>query len=155
MDYFSIILYNVDKYTKLKTGANAYNTLAITLKPLMDIPKLQEKGLAAHYLIAKIIHQALFCEVALKALVVRDNKEYGRIHNLDELFHTLNQDTQQKIIDKMGGMNKDEFEKLIAENNNHFVKWRYFYEEGATCNVDFMNKCSLAIREVLFDKSLE
>ena len=148
--------YDKGKYNGLKIASNTYNTICTTLQGLLDVPEIKNSCIVSHYIIANIINQALFCEIALKALIVRDEKTYGKTHTLDDLFYTLKLETQQLIKREVGVENDTNFANLLTKNNNHFVKWRYFYEGQATdCNPEFMNKFSIAIRTILFNKNLE
>ena len=151
-----VMAYDTDKYGILKVAAKTYNSAFRSLKALSSLPVVKENEQTYYYGIPIIINQALFCEIALKALIIRDENEYKRIHKLDELFYSLTFKTQELIFDKMGDdVTKKEFTKLLKENNNHFNNWRYFYEKGAVCDAEFMDRFSLAVMTILDDNNLE
>ena len=144
--------YDVNKFNGLKAGAETFNSAHKALNAVMQAFQVQNPNHQSYFLISKIVNQALFCEIGLKALIVRDGNAYGKIHKLDKLFGSLNQDAQTDIIAKTG-LDKNTFDKLIVNNNDVFVNWRYFFEGNATCNPEFMDKFSDAIFNVLHSKN--
>lgn len=143
--------YDLNKFNGLKAGAETFNSAYKILDIMQTIPQIQEINHAPFFLISKIVNQALFCEIGLKALIIQDGNNYNRIHKLGDLFKALHPNTQQTIIEKTT-IEKDIFDNLLMDNNDHFTKWRYFFEGNVQCNPEFMDKFSAAILSVLHDK---
>lgn len=99
----------------------------------------------ASFYIGCVILTSFACEIGLKALLVLENKpSHG--HYLNDLFNGLNPQTQESII-QCTSYDLDSFNKALLENNDHFIKWRYYYENShLAANYDFIIKLFHSIK---------
>lgn len=138
-------------YDEIRIGVN---TFAGTTKILDTIGKIgleqaPEAGLKVlgQTMIPAISLKAFSCELALKALIAKSGKEVTRDHELDKLYGML--DTvdknaiSQAVIQTIKKQNKayDEAKFFVdlSQAAKTFVEWRYFYEEGVTADLGFIN----------------
>ena len=63
-------------------------------------------------------------ENALKALIRREGKAPGNIHNLRDLYNKLDPETQRRIREK-GAASGIRVEGVIGEHQKSFEEWRY------------------------------
>lgn len=99
----------------------------------------------ASFYIGCIILSSFACEIGLKALLSFENKlVHG--HYLNDLFNELSPQIQENII-QCTDYNPDYFNKALLINKDHFIKWRYYYEnDGLYADYDFMLKLFCAIK---------
>lgn len=83
-----------------------------------------------------VVNVALSCELFLKSIIMINSNSVSnsvkiiKEHKLTKLFCKLPKDDQIKIKDSFSKRMKCDFDELIAEMNDTFVKWRYAYEQG-------------------------
>ena len=107
-------------------------------------------------LIPFIVNGALACELGLKAIIVDEGGEYGRIHELDKLFNLMLPSTQKEIIESISMLkdeNKDnEFVELIKKTSMNFKEWRYYFDyDKLETNWIFLHDLIIAIDKYIFD----
>lgn len=100
------------------------------------------------YWIGRVILLSFTCEIGLKAITVYEGKKFLRIHKLDELFTCLSPSTKNILYAKTT-YPRDEFLKQIKENNNHFEKWRYYFDGCESANIQFLEMLLGSIAEIL------
>lgn len=83
---------------------------------------------------AKIVNLSLSCELFLKGILCKENK-YPKGHSLSQLFNSINNGTQTKILDSLcqslNGKKTDIILKLY-DVSNYFITKRYWQEKIIT-----------------------
>lgn len=95
-----------------------------------------------HVILSRIILLAIDIEILLKAISLVDNDTPAtNLHDWMKLYYTLSAEHQQEIIDKMPADFQADFIKLLDDNKNAFVRWRYSYEfNDLKCDWTFINE---------------
>ena len=110
--------------------------------------EFNSKEMPSYYILNNIFSSFL-AEIGLKALIAYENKVIKADHSLDSLFNLLSSEYQNNIAELME-YEFTELEKKLKENAEHFEKWRYYYELGASSfDIQFMNKLLMTIAEIL------
>lgn len=90
-----------------------------------------------------VVLYGLVVEIFLKALIVTEDADFGRLHNHEELFNALPTSLQSEIINSMPTNFQPDFQQLLEANKKTFIDWRYCYEkEALTCDVTFLKELS-------------
>ena len=91
-------------------------------------------------------------ELALKILIEQRTGNNVRGHQLTNLLNELPEDLGQEIkrntCAKME-ITEDKFDEYVANNNNGFVDWRYFYEKNNNSHLGFLKNLYEKIKEKL------
>lgn len=147
-------------YEEVKVGAITFANAAKALGVIGEAGLAQLKEESAYKLLAQtmipaITLKAFSIELALKALVVKNGKNYGNLHELNKLYIEISEDdrdkikrnvvSQMKIVD--ANYNDTKFQEDLDAISRTFIDWRYFYEDTRTVNGKFLN--------VLFDYMIE
>lgn len=98
-------------------------------------------------MIPAITLKAFSIELALKALVVKNGKNYGNLHELNKLYIEISEDDRDKIkrnvVSQMkisdANYNDIKFQEDLDAISRTFIDWRYFYEDTRTVNSLFLN----------------
>lgn len=95
-----------------------------------------------HVILSRIILLAIDIEILLKAISLADNDAQAtNVHDWVKLYFELSAEHQQEIIDKMPAEFQADFIKVLDENKNAFVRWRYSYEfNDLKCDWTFINE---------------
>lgn len=101
----------------------------------------------------KIVNTAFACEIFLKALLVFNNIEYKRAHNLEELYNLLPAEYQQQIeqgIVARYGRTTDVFGLSYLSNiAESFNEWRYSFEHHhLSIEIGYLYMFCEALREI-------
>lgn len=101
--------------------------------------------------ITSVVLYGLAVEILLKALIVSEDSDFGRLHNHVELFNALSSSKQLEIIDEMPDQFKTDFTNLLEKNKRTFIDWRYCYEKDVlSCDVTFLKELSSKLASKLF-----
>lgn len=125
---------------------------------LAENNSLIEQGWTRPLIIPEIVNIAFSCEVFLKSLLVFSEIEFGKEHELKELWSLIPPSLKDDInneITLMGIEFEDEngFNDLLERSSNAFAKWRYIYEfSGLSGYPGFLRAFSDALREVCCQK---
>ena len=77
-------------------------------------------------------------ELMLKVFLMHEGKEFKRIHELEELFGDLNEDTRSSIERAAQGHRVSNVRSLLGKYGDAFMEWRYgMLEEGATSSIHY------------------
>ena len=78
-----------------------------------------------------VVNSALACELFLKTIIMINSTppQIVKAHELTTLFNLLSADDQINIKELFSQRMKHDFDSLIEEMSNTFVKWRYAYEQ--------------------------
>ena len=91
-------------------------------------------------ILSKIVLVAIDIEILLKAINLADNDAVGKDHDWTRLFGTLPPSRQQEIKNAMPQQFQKDFDALLDNNKDAFVRWRYSYEfNNLTCNWTFIH----------------
>lgn len=92
---------------------------------------------------SQILQYSLNIEILLKSIILADEDKKVRGHKWTELFNKLSTERQTTIIEQMPEQFKGDFPKLLASNEDTFVKWRYSYEkQELKCDFSFVENLS-------------
>lgn len=149
-------------YEEIKTGANTFASATIILETVGQAGLQQASNdvglkLLAQTMIPAITLKAFTCELALKAMVVKNELTYGSIHELDQLYEKISEDDKKKVSDfvvfemkkKDASYGQSDFEKDLKEYAKLFVDWRYFFEKNVKADLSFVTALFNAVREVM------
>lgn len=105
-------------------------------------------------ILPRILLYSLNIEILLKALYLVETDIQSKGHDIEMLFNNLTRERQQEIIGKMSQPYEEEaeFRKVLHDNKDIFVEWRYSYEDKGTqlnCNVSFLNQLSSALAGII------
>ena len=94
------------------------------------------------YFIPRIVNGAFSIELTLKAILAKNQIEYGKEHNLYLLFQMLPESFKQEIVASLikNAPEYSDSQKRLDELillSNAFVDWRYAFEGKPTPAVDF------------------
>ncbi len=81
---------------------------------------------------AMITNGVLAVELALKALIFKDNGEFDCVHDIKRLFNSLPQldkDTLSRILKEKTHQNDETLQTNLEIIKDFFEKWRYFFQE--------------------------
>ena len=143
--------------------ANAYKNSAEVMNIGNQITKLlaNRQGITAPQgrplefdseILPRILLYSLNIEIQLKALYLVENDTKSRGHDIEELFNRISNDRQLEIIGRMPQPynNEAEFRRVLHDNKDTFVEWRYSYEQAKLeCNVSFLNMLANALAGIL------
>lgn len=87
--------------------------------------------------IPALICAALSAEIGIKALLFADGRDPGREHNLARLLELLTQATKSEIVEDVSASYSN-FSEQLANAENAFVQWRYFYESKEELNINIL-----------------
>lgn len=91
-------------------------------------------------ILSQIVLIAIDIEILLKAINIADNDAVSNDHDWTRLFGTLSTSRQQEIKNAMPSQFKQDFDTLLDNNKDAFVRWRYCYEfNKLTCNWTFIH----------------
>lgn len=149
-------------YEEIKTGANTFASATIILETVGQAGLQQASNdvglkLLAQTMIPAITLKAFTCELALKAMVAKNELTYGSIHELDQLYEKISEDDKKKVSDfvvfemkkKDASYGQSDFEKDLKEHAKLFVDWRYFFEKNVKADLSFVTALFNAVREVM------
>lgn len=113
----------------------------------MQLKEESAYKLLAQTMIPAITLKAFSIELALKALVVKNGKNYGNLHELNKLYIEISEDDRDKIkrnvVSQMKisdtNYNDIKFQEDLDAISRTFIDWRYFYEDIRTVNSLFLN----------------
>lgn len=149
-------------YEEIKTGANTFGSSVKILETIGKLGLEQAQGdtgmgLLTQTMIPAITLNAFTCELALKAMVVKNGATYGAIHELNGLYKMISEEDKRKISEhvisemKKVSPNYEEID-FTADLDRHaklFVDWRYFFEHGVSANLSFMDALFDAVLNVM------
>ena len=135
----------MDNHEKLLR--NAYH-FCLAGDRCMEMRKLGENEVEI-LSIQAIVNYSLSFELHLKYILLRENRfeKKDKIHYTEELFKRLNEEHQVEIIDKFPQLKIKElnelgieFWKMLKNESDAFVKWRYQHEaiEIIHSNIGFL-----------------
>lgn len=149
-------------YEEIKAGVNTFASATIILETVGQAGLQQasyDAGLKvlAQTMIPAITLKGFTCELALKAMVVKNGLTYGSIHELDKLYEKISDEDKKKISDSVvaemkksdANYGQSDFEKDLGEHAKLFVDWRYFYEKNVKASLPFVNALFNAVREIM------
>ena len=142
----------------LLRAANLYAFAAKVLEVVSYIPQIklsQENDIQLKsLLIPAMVLEVFSCELYLKEITKREGKSYKMIHNLQDLFLALEEETRKKIrnnvVRSMQVLQKDytetEFDNNLESNKDNFIKWRYL-EESLYADIHFVSELLKALQQ--------
>ena len=80
-----------------------------------------------------VVNISFACELFIKAILIFNDIEYGKIHDLKDLFCRLDSAVQQKIRQLYEDSNcnyRVTFDEFLNNCSKDFVRWRYAYENN-------------------------
>lgn len=103
-----------------------------------------------HVIISRVILLAIDIEILLKAISLADNDiPADREHDWTKLFATLSSEHQHEIISKMSNDFRTDFTRLLDNNKDAFIRWRYTYEHSnLTCDWTFINELANVLADI-------
>lgn len=95
-----------------------------------------------------VVNSALACELFLKSIIMINSTSPIIIkeHKLNKLFDQLPISNQIQIKELFSKRMKRDFDKLLLEMSDTFVKWRYAYEQN---NIEINITGILTLAQVL------
>lgn len=139
-------------YEEIRIGANTFATSTKILETVGQAGLQQAShdaglGLLAQSMIPAITLKAFTCELALKAMVVKNGLSYGSVHELDKLYKNISNENKNKIVNAVvtemkknnANYGQSDFEKDLKKHSRLFIDWRYFFEKSVTANLPFIN----------------
>lgn len=149
-------------YNDIKTGMSTFASATLILETVgkEGIKQLNNQngmGLFAQTMIPAIVLKAFTCELALKALISKANKDFGKDHKLDALYQILDECDKKEISkgvitrikNEKSDYNEKQFMIDLSENAKLFVDWRYFYENPVKANLLFLNALFDELKEYI------
>jgi len=139
---FTSAVFLLKKTTEIATKARVENYENKTITTKLDIDQVLSASMAQPAFLAFSI------ELGLKTLLVESETiKEPRGHRLKELFDKLPdniKDTiQQDVTSRVKNIN---FEELLEENSENFIKWRYFHETNTlSSNGEFLGNFLVSI----------
>ena len=109
-----------NKYKVILKSANRFKTIAdeIYNKTYIDNP-------LDFYCSQYFVNSIFSIELYLKSISEFDNKNYEHSHLLSELFDSLSNNRKTELKELY-----EDIYDFIVEQENAFVKWRYYFEYG-------------------------
>ena len=93
--------------------------------------------------------QIFSCELGLKSLLLKQEISFGHIHDLNELFGLLPEETKTNIKCKF--TDDCDFDMELINISNMFINLRYYFEKTEDQNIpyDFINILNKSILDLL------
>ena len=139
-----------ETFNLMRGAIHTFNNSSVLLQDLIFgklAPLVLEKGTSLmNTIISSVVLYAFSCELGLKALALKAEKEFPKKHDLMSLYENLPNEMQEGIKSQLETMFVESFDTLLERNKNAFTQWRYYYEPGdKTVDVTFLRRFALAI----------
>lgn len=130
---------------KKRTDEYGYKEISALGKCYLDAakkcnePKIECVGWSHHLLIPIVTNMAFACELFLKAILKRNNKEI-KTHKLMVLFEELPEDIKRKIVNSE---NEKDFRIKLDNVSDLFAEFRYIFERYP-CSIEYKFLCDFS-----------
>lgn len=120
----------INMYTTARQFKNAINEEEILV---------MKKGVFTNKIYPYIVNVSFACEIYLKIIILLNGENYGKIHNLKDLYvmSKVCSEFETYVIENTKNLDiKYDKEKLDNDLNlisNAFVEWRYIFESEDLC----------------------
>lgn len=138
----------MEEWKGMISSARAFYNSCLVLENVESVVKTEnERALEEFFVnstISIIVMRSFSCEMFLKTLLVKNDLDNVKTHNLEILFNKLPEDCKTQIKTKLYSKYSDEstFEEELNKIANSFEEWRYFYEKDRKINLEFLKMFS-------------